>query len=114
MADQKPEKKQGSIQILINWDSKLMDDLDTIYANQFLITHAQGEFYLVFGETFFATLEKKDIPNQIKIKPVAKIALTPEVMMRITAIINENVNNYKAKSGIKDDTGNNPTTTDKN
>jgi hypothetical protein len=80
-------------QIRLIW--KNLSDLNTIYANQLLISHSGGEFYLIFGEFLAAEIDVENPPNTAIIKPVAKIAISPRAMQRMANIITENVSKFK-------------------
>jgi hypothetical protein len=79
-------------QIELVWGS--LSDIPTVYANQLLISHAGGEFYLVFGEFVAAEVEMEK-SRKILIRPVAKIAMTPQSMVRMVEVIVSNVEKFK-------------------
>lgn len=80
----------------VNWGQS--DDLPTLYANNLVVSHAGGsEFVLLFGEArlpalFGITNEKP--PKSVHIKPVARIVMTPETMIKFSEVINENLKRY--------------------
>lgn len=86
-----PEEQQ--ITIPLRWGDS--SQIPTVYANHVLITHSGGEFYLVFGELVPINIDKDDPPDFLEIKPVAKIALMPDNMLRLAEIIQNNVDNYR-------------------
>jgi hypothetical protein len=88
------EKIEGSV-IPIRWRSS--EDLPTIYANQLLITHAGGEFYLIFGEFVPPLIDKGFLPENVYIKPVAKIAITPQNMAMFNEAFRQNLEMFKSK-----------------
>lgn len=78
------------------------DNLATVYANQLVITHAGPEFYLVFGEVFPPLfrergLTSETLPEAVEIKPLVRIALTPEAMLVIADAINNNIEKFMQK-----------------
>jgi len=78
------------------------DDTPPIYANQLYITHSGGdEFHLVFGyfmPPLTIGLEEEELPNNVEIKPVANIVVSPEFMKKLVDAVNKNYSKYK---GIK-------------
>ncbi|MBI1800610.1 MAG: hypothetical protein HYR71_03155 [Chloroflexi bacterium] len=82
------QAKQGRpIQIPVHWGA--VDHLPTLYANQLFITNAGQEVYLVFGEiTPPVVVNPADLPKQLEIKPVAKIAVSREAMLKFREAIN--------------------------
>jgi hypothetical protein len=88
------EKKIQKVQISLQWGDA--SQISTVYANQLYITHSGGEFYLVFGELAPITnMDKDNLPEYLEIKPVAKIAITPENMLRFSEVIQTNINNFE-------------------
>lgn len=93
-------KKQMEVTVPTRWPENV--DLPTIYANQFFITHAGLEFFLIFGEVTAPlwtepTAEKLEALEALQVKPVAKIAIPYEVMRGIAQIIQANVEGFLAK-----------------
>jgi hypothetical protein len=86
----------------IRWDD--VEALPTVFANHVVVTHASGdEFYLIFGEAGPpSALLRGERPSHIKIRPVAKIALSPGSMMRIAAAIQQNAANWQRKVETQD------------
>lgn len=84
------ENQPKQVQIPLVWEDT--EHIPTVYANNLLITHAGGaEFYLIFGEVVPPILlgtPGEKLPKKINIKPVAKIVLTPEAMIKFSEIIN--------------------------
>ncbi len=87
--------------IPIKWTDNI-GDIDTIYANQIMITHAQDEFFLVFGETFIGLIDPNSPPKEIKVKPVIKIAITQNAMINFEKIISGNIEKFKQKHKLED------------
>ena len=96
----KPEKEEVQKEILIPIVWNNLEDISTAYANELIITHAGNEFFLVFGESFIpirSIENKEDIPEKINIKPVVKIAITRENMLRFAEAIDGNIEKYLSK-----------------
>lgn len=75
------------------------DHLPTVYANQLLISHAGPEFYLIFGELVPPTVVAEGrLPDKIDIKPVVKIAVSPESMLRVADAIATNVQRFRERA----------------
>ncbi len=93
--DPSQEDDDGSVTIKLRRSTT--DDLDTIYANHFLITFTGTEFYLIFGEVIPPALVDEDdlsaVPEFVDIKPLARLAITPATMLKITDAINRTVKN---------------------
>lgn len=99
MATKKINKQKSKIEgvtLKLVWGSPA--NIPTIYANNLYITHAGNEFYLVFGEMSPITqLDANNLPDHLEIKPVAKIAVTQENMMKFADVITENTARFKEK-----------------
>ena len=99
MATKKTRKlkpKDENITIKLAWGNPA--DVLTVYANNLYITHAGNEFYLVFGETPpIAELDASRLPEHLEIKPVAKIAVTQENMVKFADAIAENTAKFKER-----------------
>jgi hypothetical protein len=100
------EDKGSGSPIPLQWRE---DDIPTSYANQIVITHASGEFYLVFGElilpiNFLLNPGVETAPELLQVRPVAKIVVTPEVMLQIAETIQGNVEKYKQRLGLTEST----------
>lgn len=84
------------LQLKLEWDST--DDFVTNYANQVLVTHAgRKEFYLVFGEAtppMLIDATQDMIPDKLRVRVVAKIALSPATMIEFANAINTNVDRF--------------------
>ena len=86
--------EKDAIRVQLKWGA--MEIAPTFYANQLLITHTGGEFYLVFGELSpLAVLDKDNPPSHLDIKPIVKIAITPANMIKFSEVIQENVSNFE-------------------
>lgn len=63
-------------------------DLPTLYANQLYVSRSGPEYYLIFGELEPPILiGDEDAPEVLYTKPVAKIAVSPEAMLRFAQAI---------------------------
>jgi len=102
-------EENNAIEFNIVWESDR--HLQTIYANHFYITHAGDEFYLMFGElpspniANMAPDKIRDyLGDSLEIRPLVRLAIAPQTMLRIAEAIQTNVSNYIGKNiGGKDD-----------
>ena len=90
--------KPTEIHLKVRW--KDASDLPTFYANQAFITHAGGEFYVVFGELqptvlMNVTPDEAQQLEEVSIRPVAKLVFSPEAIARIVRAMGENVSKYQ-------------------
>ena len=91
-----PKRDKDAVVIPVYW--KAPDGLPSLYANQLLISHAGGEFYLFFGEeTPPLALKAEDVPDHLQVVPVAKIVVAPEAMLRFAEAIQANIEKFKAR-----------------
>ncbi|MFZ5821952.1 MAG: DUF3467 domain-containing protein [Chloroflexota bacterium] len=98
MATKKLNKKDlpESVAIRLVWGDSA--NIPTIYANNLYITHAGSEFFLVFGEMSpIMELDIEKMPEELIIKPVAKIVIAPENMVKFADVISGNVAKYSEK-----------------
>ncbi len=81
--------------VKLRWDDNT--GLPTVYANQAIVSHAGGhEFYLIFGEALVpAVVLQGESIEEVHVRPVAKIALTPQTMMRVADAVQQNVARFK-------------------
>jgi hypothetical protein len=98
-------EQHWKVELPTAWGSH--DHLDTIYPTNIYITQAGGEFYLVFGELSFPLTPDNEVcPERVEIKPVAKLAICPEVMLSIADELNKNISVYLSQqAGQSDDPG---------
>ena len=85
----------GRKEVPVRWGEGI-DQLPTSYANHFFISHAGPEFFLVFGVVTPPIVlpgEEYEL-EELEALPVAKIAVSPEVMVNIAETIRDNVENY--------------------
>ena len=98
-------REERDVEIPLQWPEKV--DLPTISANRLFISHAGREFFLIFGEVT-PPVWTKTTPEQlrklesIEIKPVAKIAISPEAMPAIVKAIQEMEGSRRLHEAIKE------------
>lgn len=89
------EKKE----IRVIWDSD--DGLPILYANNLYISHGgDTEFHLTFGQLIppiIFGLSEEELPQKVKVTPIARIVIAPDVMERFVNVMNENLEKYKKK-----------------
>lgn len=92
----KEEKIEIGVPVKLVWGQS--DDIDTVYANHVLISHSGPEFYLIFGELCQPIItSEEDIPEEMEIKPKARIVISPTQMKEISDAIAGNVKKYLEK-----------------
>lgn len=98
-------REEQDVQIPLQWPENV--DLPTIYANRLLISHAGREFFLIFGEAT-PPVWTEPAPERLRklesidIKPVAKIAISPEAMPAIVKAIQEMEGSRRLHKAIKE------------
>jgi len=65
-----------------------------VYANQVQVAHGGPEFFITFGLLVPPT-NPNDLPDVIKIRPQARIAVARDVMPSIIQALNENLQRYQ-------------------
>jgi hypothetical protein len=97
------EKKRGEAEaktkeISLVWESA--EELPTSYANQIIISHSGPEFYLIFGEVITPAQQGQlgGTPDELKVKPTVKIAISHSMMIEIAGVIAENVKKFLEKT----------------
>lgn len=90
--DQQPV---GLRDIRVRWREGI-EEMPTSYANHFFMSHAGPEFFLIFGVVTPPTIlpGEQYLAEELKALPVAKIAVSPEVMIMIADAIQDNVRKY--------------------
>ena len=96
-----PKPDEEGVKLKLTWGSS--DDLPTICANEFVISHFGPQFYLVFGELGPPFGADGKTPSEVTIRPVVKIAVAPDAMERMAEAIAKNVERAKAVRGKADD-----------
>jgi len=93
-------EKEKSLRKEIHGKWRSSDNLPTVYANTILMSHQAQEFYLIFGEIVtpaqLGTIEG-EMPDDLDIRPVARIAIPYEVMKSFRKLMNENVDKFIVK-----------------
>ena len=87
---------EKSIPLVWNDDESVLP----VYANHLYISH-QGatEFNITFGQLFppfTLHLQENELPEAIKIKPVAKIVVSPEAMKRFVETLKKNIEQFES------------------
>ena len=96
-----PEKEKP-IEIPIKWDD--IENVPTIYANEMIISHTGGEFYLIFGEMQPPIgYDKDNLPESIKVNPIVKVAITHKNMLKFAEVIQNNIETFKTKISFIDE-----------
>lgn len=95
MADKKDNNQRKAIRIV--WGSD--ENLPALYANHLSVSHAGGtEFHIVFGHLsppLTMGFEEDELPDVVKIKPVATIVVSPAVMKAFLTVLNDNFKNFE-------------------
>ncbi|MCZ7568232.1 MAG: hypothetical protein M5U01_06550 [Ardenticatenaceae bacterium] len=84
--------------ISIKWPENA-GDVPTHYANMLWITHGGPEFFLVFGE-IVPPPPGSSVPEQLTVRPIAKIAISPLIMPEIARIIHDNVEKFLRQAKV--------------
>ena len=92
-----PEQTDSGIELKLRWDDA--SALPTLYANQVYITHAGGEFFVIFGEVqvpilLNVTPEEFSRHAFVTVKPVARLVMTPEGMRAIVDAMTRNLSQF--------------------
>jgi hypothetical protein len=94
------QETQKEITLRLKWSREI--DLPTIYANHVYISHMGPEFILIFGEAEIPIMvdpspEELEEIGEVAIKPVVRLAIAPDAMLRIASVIQGNVQKYLDK-----------------
>ena len=74
--------------IPISWGDD--GELETKYVNHMFVAYGKGDFYLVFGELApIVRNENMELPEQVFVKPISRIALTKESMKEFLDVLNK-------------------------
>jgi len=92
---------QKGVPISLKWPEDI--DLPTVYANQLAISYTGQDFYLVFGEavppTAVSHSDSAGGGKSIIIKPVVRVAVSHQSMLRIVDAITKNFAEFMKKAG---------------
>lgn len=97
----KVEREEGPIKVTGLWPPKI--DIPAAFANHIYITHSEDYFYLVFAEAELPVLVGptgeywREEKGEVNIRPIARIAIPAQAMLRIAAAIQCNVESYKSQ-----------------
>ncbi len=97
MATRKPTQMptEGKV-IRLKWSPA--EDLPTLYANHLLVTRGETEVYLIFGSVAPPiALSPEELPDEVSVKPVAKIVITPQVLKKIIGALTKNEEAFEEK-----------------
>jgi hypothetical protein len=96
-ADRVNVSSPDAIVIPVHWGAA--DNLQTLYANQLFITRAGPEFYLVFGELVSPlAFNSSELPSSLEIKPIARIVVSPDAILKFSDVISKIVEPLRAKN----------------
>lgn len=96
------QEAQEKFEIKLVWNKP--SEAPTFYANNLIISHSGSEFYMVFGEMEpWLELDSSITPIELKVKPIVKIAISHENMLKFAEIINGNVNQFKVGLSRKEE-----------
>jgi hypothetical protein len=86
-----------SINVRLKWGTGF--DLPTVYVNQLNINHAEGQFYLTFGELVLPPFTTPaDLPMELEIRPRVRLAIAPARMLEMVKAIQTNVQTFASGS----------------
>jgi hypothetical protein len=105
MATNSADNQRAEVtEIAVRWPKSLLG-MPTLYANHFSISHSGPEFFMTFGVVTPPTgiPRSEDEVGDLEALPVAKIAITPEMMIRIARTIEENVQKYLATRDLREE-----------
>jgi hypothetical protein len=103
MSEKSKSAGNESQEIKLVWDSA--EELQTNYVNQVIISHSGPEFYLVFGEVVTPAVTGKispTPPENLRVKPIIKLAIPNRLMPQIAAVIADNVNKFLKINEVED------------
>ena len=97
--DSNKEYQEKTVRII--WGSD--EELPALYANHIYVSHSgETEFHIIFGHLsppLTAGMEEDELPENIKIKPVAKLVVSPKVMRAFLKVLNDNFEKFENKTG---------------
>lgn len=89
-----------SYQLPLEWDG--LEDFPIQFTNQMLVQHVNNEFVLTFGymtpPVFIQppTEEEVSLIGSLPIKPIVRLGMTPDRMLELIKVLQENYRNYQA------------------
>ncbi len=83
-------------------------NLQSVFANDFLASHTENAFFLVFSSVEPPTLTRSEADiltmSEIEASAVAKVVITPDLAKKIVVALNANIKNFESKfESIKED-----------
>lgn len=98
--DPEQELPEGAVRVV--WAG---DDAPVVYANHFGVTHAtRTEFFLTFGLLAPPLLlDSSEMPDQLVIRPVVRVVMTPAAMQAAVTVMTQNLDRYLAKANDQAD-----------
>ncbi|MBI3159362.1 MAG: DUF3467 domain-containing protein [Chloroflexi bacterium] len=95
MAKKNEATDRDGVSVRLYWESG--DDLPTLYTNHLLVSHSTGsEFFIYFGQLAAPALMPGEIPEELAIKPVAKIVLSHESLRRFVDVLEGNLSKFES------------------
>ena len=88
------EHQAPAFQVAIRLEWADDETTPVVYANQVQVAHGGPEFFLTFGLLVPPT-NPNDLPDVIKIRPQARIAIARDVMPSIVQALNDNLQRYQ-------------------
>ena len=86
------------------------EDVPATYVNHILISHDGPQFWMVFGVLDLHTELRSipeglevDFPKYLEVKPIVKLAMTPDTMVSFANAINTNLAKYAPKQEAEKD-----------
>lgn len=91
-SDRREPQPSFQVRIPLEWDETVQ--VDTVYANQVLISHGGPEFSLVFGFVI-PPLNTTELPDALRIEPQIRVVIARDAMPAIVQAMNENLRRYR-------------------
>lgn len=93
-APQGSERPAPAFQVAIRLEWTEDEATPVVYANQVQVAHGGPEFFITFGLLVPPT-NPNELPDVIKIRPQARIAIARDVMPAIVQALNDNLQRYQ-------------------
>lgn len=87
------DRQMPAFQVAIRLEWTEDETTPVVYANQVQVAHGGPEFFITFGLLVPPT-NPNDLPDVIKIRPQARIAIARDVMPAIVQALNDNLERY--------------------